>query len=45
MPLISPIKERMNYNSSIKNKKKEEWLENYNKNNKKCTHPYIQGLS
>ena len=33
------------YISSIKNKNKEKWLENDNKNDKKRTLPYIQELS
>ena len=34
------MKERINeiYNSSIKNKRKEKWFENYNKNDKKILH-------
>ena len=41
------IKERINkiYSSWIKDKRKEKWLENYNKNYKNLTLPYIQGLS
>ena len=48
LPLInSLIKKIINeiYNNSIKNKRKETWLKNYNKNDKKLTLPYIQRLS